>query len=295
MELRSHHQALLRNAVDYAAQGWPVFLLGRSKRPLANCPACPPGRDGHDREACECLTCHGFYAATVDPDRFRAMLTAHPRGLLAIRTGTASGLLVVDIDPAHGGTLDPTVMTPTYTVATGGYGWHLYYQHPGTRTLSRPMPGRDGIDLKADGGYVVAPPSVHPVTHQAYRRVGDRPVNEMAPPLLTVCQAEPAPTAAPTTLRPGTRATPTPGGRAISDPTALLAATLNTVTRAPKGRRRVTLYGAARGVARLVATGTITTTDAINALTDVGRQAQQTDRQIRDAIRGGFNAEGITA
>ena len=294
MELRSHHQALLRNAVDYAAWGWPVFLLGRSKRPIANCPACPKGATGHDPQTCECLTCHGFYAATLNVERFEAMLAAHPSGLLAIRTGQASGLLVIDIDPAHGGRLDPTLMTPTYAVATGGGGWHLYYTHPGIPVLSRPMPDRDGVDVKADGGYVVAPPSVHPITRQPYRPVGDRPVNEMPRRLLDVCQTVTAPTpallpAVPPVIGPSSAV----GGRGISNPAALLAANLDAVTRAPEGRRRVTLHGAARGVARIVVTGAISAEQARAELTAVGRRAEQTDRDIDAAITGAFRAEGV--
>ncbi|MBT8225440.1 MAG: bifunctional DNA primase/polymerase [Dactylosporangium sp.] len=297
MALRAHHQALLRNATDYARRGWPVFVLGRSKRPVANCPNCPTTRDGsgHDPETCPCLTCHGFYAATLDPARVTAMVERIPRGLLAIRTGLASGLLVVDIDPAHGGTLDRTLMNPTRTVASGGGGWHLYYQHPGPPVLSRRMPDRIGVDVKADGGYVVAPPSIHPDTRCPYRPVGDRPVNEMAPALLDVVTQSPVVTSGPPmAVSPRTRSTAVFGRGAISNPTALLNACLNSVTRAPKGQRRTTLYGAARGVARIVATGAITTTHAIDELTRVGTQAQQTDKQIRDAITGAFTAEGVS-
>ncbi|MBX6391391.1 MAG: bifunctional DNA primase/polymerase [Frankia sp.] len=158
----------LRAALGYTAAGWAVFALGRSKRPVANCPRCRAAGPDHDRDACPCLTCHGFYAATGDPDRIAAMLAAVPDGLLAIRTGAPSGLVVVDIDPAHGGRLDRALMTPTATVATGGGGWHLYYRHPGEPLLSRPLPDHPGVDIKADGGYVVAPPSTHPTTHRAY-------------------------------------------------------------------------------------------------------------------------------
>ncbi|MGC9670854.1 bifunctional DNA primase/polymerase [Planosporangium sp. 12N6] len=282
----------LAAALGYAVAGLAVFLLGRTKRPVANCDTCrtaPPG--DHDREACECLTCHGFYAATCDPDRITAIVAAVPGGLLAIRTGTVSGLLVVDIDPGHGGQLDRALMPPTATVATGGYGWHLYYRHPGVPVLSRPLPGHPGVDIKADGGYVVAPPSVHPATRRPYRWAGGRPMGEMPPPLLSACLATPeAPPAPPAP-------TPTPLRRAggISSPAALLQAHLDAVARAEVGKRRTTLYGAARGVARMVAAGAITRTDAVAALTAAGREADQTDRDIAAAIAGGFTAEGVPA
>ena len=64
---------------------------------------------------------------------------------------------------------------------------------------------------------------------------------------------------------------------------------------APEGRRRVTLYGAARGIARMVAAGAVTEADAIAALTAAGLAAQQTGRDIRAAIDGAFRDERAAA
>jgi hypothetical protein len=277
-------------ACGYIRRGWPVFMLGRSKRPVANCAHCrEAAATGHDPAACGCLTCHGFYAATTEPARLAAMLAAVPAGLLAIRTGTASGLLVVDIDPRNGGQLDPALMTPTAAVATGGGGWHLYYRHPGTPTVTT-LPGRAGVDIKGDGGYVAAPPSIHPGTGRPYRWAGRRAIAEMPPALAR--SLAPPPTAVPPA--PSGPLTPREAG-GISSPAALLAAHLAAVERAPEGRRRVTLYGAARGVWRMVAAGAITEPDARAALTATGRAAGQTDRDIRAAITGGFRDEGAAA
>jgi len=279
---------LLAAGLAYIGRGWPVFVLGRSKRPVANCAACRDPEPNHDRAQCGCLTCHGFYAATSSPARLAAMLAAVPRGLLAIRTGTAAGLAVVDIDPRNGGQLDPALMPPTAAVATGGGGWHLYYRHPGGPLLSV-LPGRAGVDIKADGGYVVAPPSVHPGTGQAYRWAGERDVAEMPPALAAALTPPPAAPA------PLSRPLPAAGAGGISSPPALLAALLRAVETAPEGRRRVTLYGAARGIARMVAAGAITEHDAIAALTAAGLAAQQTGRDIRAAIEGAFRDEGAAA
>jgi hypothetical protein len=281
--------SLLPAALALAGEGLPVFLLGRTKRPVANCADCPTDDEGHDRQACECLTCHGFYAATTNPARIAAMLGAVPRGMLAIRTGAISGLAVVDIDPRNGGRVLPELMPATRCVRTGSGGWHLYYAHPGGQ-LAAKLHGHPGIDVKADGGYVVAPPSTHPATREPYRWVGDRAVTEMPPRLLAACRPV-APAATVTT-----RATPTAlaAGRGISSPAALLAAHLDAIARAPEGRRRTTLYGAARGVARMVAAGALSHADAHTALLAAGRAAGQTDRDIRAAITGGFHAESVT-
>jgi hypothetical protein len=74
-----------------------------------------------------------------------------------------------------------------------------------------------------------------------------------------------------------------------------LAAHLDAVASAEAGRRRVTLYGAARGVARMVDAGAITRDAAWSVLTEAGRQADQTERDIRAAILGGFRDEGVVA
>jgi hypothetical protein len=68
---------------------------------------------------------------------------------------------------------------------------------------------------------------------------------------------------------------------------------LDRVVTAPQGRRRTTLYGAARGAARMVAAAAISRADAVAALTAAGRRAEQTDRDIHAAIVGGFTAEGV--
>ena len=266
-----------------------MFVLGRSKRPVANCKACRAIGKGHDPGECGCLTCHGFHAATTSPPRFAAMLARVPGGLLAIRTGTAAGLAVVDIDPRNGGQVDRRLMAPTAAVATGGGGWHLYYRHPGGPLLAA-LPDRPGVDVKADGGYVVAPPSVHPGTGQPYRWAGGRDVAEMPPALRTALTPS---VADPPAALSGPPATRRAGG--ISSPDALLAAHLRAVEEAPEGRRRVTLYGAARGIARMVAAGAITEHDARAALTAAGLAAQQTGRDIRAAIDGAFHDEGAAA
>ncbi|WP_250000300.1 bifunctional DNA primase/polymerase [Actinoplanes sp. M2I2] len=273
-----------------AEQDIPVFLLGRTKRPVANCSACPANDDSHDRAGCGHLTCHGFYAATTDPERIRGMHDAVPDGLLAIRTGTICDLAVIDIDPRNGGRLIPELMPPTRCVLTGSDGWHLYYRHPGG-LLAKDLKHRGfpGIDVKADGGYVVAPPSIHPGTRRPYRWAQDRPVIEMSPPLIAACRPAEAPPAA---TRP-TAPTPTTHGGLISNPAALLASHIRAVERAPTGRRRVTLYGAARGVARMVAAGAITAADAYAALYAAGQRAEQSHYNITTAITGGFRAESV--
>lgn len=159
----------------YMARGWKTFVLGWEKRPIANCEACRPENAGygHDAEACECLTCHGFYAGTLDRERLWAMLHQEPDGMLAVRTGRASGLLVLDAESAEksgdgqeagvdvldnfelwSGGLE---LPATLRQRTGSGGLHLLYELPDEMAVSsrRILPN---VDLKADGGYIAVPP-----------------------------------------------------------------------------------------------------------------------------------------
>ena len=85
---------------------WLAGVRARSlQAPRGQLRTLPPAADTatHDPATCGHLTCHGFYAATTDPARVAAIVAAVPRGQLAVRTGAVSGLVVVDVDPAHGG------------------------------------------------------------------------------------------------------------------------------------------------------------------------------------------------
>lgn len=68
----------------------------------------------------------------------------------------------------------------------GGGGRHLYFRHPGGDFVNRAgiRPGiRPGIDLRGDGGYVVAPPSIHPSGRPYLWRAGRGPGDVDPPPL----------------------------------------------------------------------------------------------------------------
>jgi hypothetical protein len=91
-----------------------------------------------------------------------------PDANLGIVTGAVSGLVVLDVDPKHGG--DDSLaalerahgrLPETCEALTGGGGRHLYFAHPGGVVHNRAALA-PGIDLRGDGGYVVAPPSLHP-------------------------------------------------------------------------------------------------------------------------------------
>jgi Bifunctional DNA primase/polymerase, N-terminal len=87
---------------------------------------------------------------------------------VGIVTGEISNLVVLDFDPQHDGNasierLERQIapLPVTVEVTTGGGGRHLYFAHPGGLVRNRAGLAQ-GVDVRGDGGYIVAPPSVHP-------------------------------------------------------------------------------------------------------------------------------------
>ena len=104
-----------------------------------------------------------------------------PEANVGIVTGSVSGIVVIDIDPKHGG--DDSLaswekehgpLPRTVEVITGGGGRHLYFKHPGGVVHNR-VGMVAGIDLRGDGGCAVAPPSIHPNGKLYTWRAGHEP------------------------------------------------------------------------------------------------------------------------
>jgi hypothetical protein len=279
----------LHAGLGYIARGWHVFVLSPSKTPVANCEPCKAGHTTPAQmEACACLCCHGFHAATPDPDRLAAMLRQHPRGLLAVRTGSASGIVVIDVDPPGIETMrmlvSDGVLPRTLAAVTGRGGYHLLYAHPGGKIMSGAGKGGPGVDIKADGGYIVTPPSVHPATRRPYQWLGS-PGGDLTP----------LPTFWAGRLRESTR--PPRQAQAVSIPArghgayarAALRGELEDVLAAGEGTRNVTLHLAAFNLGQLVAAGMLPAdrTEAVlcQAAERIGLPAAEAHRTVASGFR----------
>lgn len=162
--------SLIEEALELSALDFQVFNLMPNGIPWRNCDDCQredsPCRDAAGKEECDCLLCHGFYSATKGYTRLTEMWQLHPEGLIGTRTGQHSGFVVLDFD-RHGGAdglavlkqLRADGLLPTTVSAwTGGGGAHLYYRLPPGLRLRNISPW-EAVDLKAEGAYVVTPPS----------------------------------------------------------------------------------------------------------------------------------------
>jgi len=113
------------------------------------------------------VTDHGFQDASTDPDTILRWWHNGADFNIAIATGAVSGVFVVDLDSVEAEAalrkfeIEFGALPPTVEVITAR-GRHIYFQMP--KIDLRNSVGRiaPGIDVKATGGYIMAPPSVHP-------------------------------------------------------------------------------------------------------------------------------------
>jgi hypothetical protein len=154
---------LLEAALEYGRRGFAVFpghSLARSGSCTCGRPNCAsPGKHPRIKE--------WQLKASTDPLVISEWWRRWPDANVCIATGAISGVIVIDVDPRHGGNeslaaleRDCGPLPATVTSKTGGGGSHLFFQHPGHDVPNRTnvLPG---IDVRGDGGFVVAPPSAH--------------------------------------------------------------------------------------------------------------------------------------
>jgi P4 family phage/plasmid primase-like protien len=112
------------------------------------------------------LSRHGVKDATNNFASFMRLIPADTNFNIGVATGSASGVVVIDIDPRNGGDRELARLVkqlgplpPTLTCDTGGGGQHYYFKLPAGGLKKKVM--APGVDLLAEGCYAVAPPSRH--------------------------------------------------------------------------------------------------------------------------------------
>ena len=139
-------------ALYYASKGLAVFpLTPRDKKPAIQT---------------------GFKAATTNMDQVKEWWAQNPNYNIGIATGQVSGGLIVidlDVDEEKGKNGYETLkewqreheeLPDSWTSITGRGGYHFFYKS--TEPEKSRVELYDAVDIRADGGYIVAPPSIHP-------------------------------------------------------------------------------------------------------------------------------------
>ncbi len=153
-------RTMLDFALLYANEGLHILPL-QSLHPSGGC-SC--GFASCRSVAKHPRTFNGVKDASNVPSHIREWWHLYPDANIGIATG--KGLLVIDIDPKNGGSLEAlnalVSLPATATVRTGGGGLHLYFAYdPWNRIRNSASKLAPGIDIRGENGYVVAPPSIH--------------------------------------------------------------------------------------------------------------------------------------
>ena len=141
-------------ALGYVAVAWKIFPLA----PRGKLPAIPKDQGGH-----------GVLDATCDETTIRQWWSRWPGANIGLACGL-SGLVVIDVYADHGGWETWRALRAAHGITgdtlksiTGGGGAHFLYLAPAGLDV-RNSAGKlgPGVDVRANGGYIVAPPSIHP-------------------------------------------------------------------------------------------------------------------------------------
>ena len=123
------------------------------------------------------LTPDGFKSATWHPAQIAEWWTKNPDAQIGLPTGEVNHLFVVDVDGPEGErAADKLNLPATFTVSTRPGRFQFWYRQPdGARSKCTAGVLGPQLDTRGDGGYVIAPPSIHHETGKPYRVVKDIP------------------------------------------------------------------------------------------------------------------------
>lgn len=257
---------LAHAALDYAARGIGVFpLVPKAKTPMV---------------------ASGFKEASHDHGQVAAWWRRWPQANVGIATGASGGFWVLDVDGeaaeadlaaliAVHGPLPATVEQAT------GNGRHLCFTwDPGQQIRNSQSRIGRGIDVRGEGGYIVAPPSIHPgdpkkgvPPGRIYAWSPGRSPGEMAfarAPAWLIGLAMPAPEAPAAPASATSSRREVEHGRASRFGEATLSTVCRLIATSPPGKQQGALWGYACQIGAYVAGREIEHAYARRALIDAG-------------------------
>ena len=152
---------MLNEALNLLQQGFSVVAARRDdKRPISNWTE--------------------FQKRLPTEDELKRWFLDDPNANLGFITGTVSGFFVIDFESSVDiETFKEYKKLPHTAIArTGSGGLHYYYRCPGNVIIptGARIFGRDSkweVDVRGEGGFVLAPPSIHPISKTAYKWLFD--------------------------------------------------------------------------------------------------------------------------
>jgi hypothetical protein len=235
----------------------------------------------------------GYKSATKDPEQVERWWAAYPRANVGIATGRVSSIVILDVDVRHGGQESLTALEKkhgklieTYRVRTGRdekkrRGKHHYFTYSDElvkllKKLTRsPADKPNGLDVLADGGYVVGPGSDH-VSGTRYE-VESSPLAAFEPHAFRPPKGEP------------TEEKPVPAA-ARSRAKRVLAKRCRVLAASEEGARNTNEYESGFEVGTHVGAGALDHRDALERLFAATREmaSPRPERESRETLERGL-------
>lgn len=230
-------------ALDYVQRlNWAVFPLH------GKLPAIPKREGGR-----------GCLDATKEAAGVRSFWRRYRGANIGIATGSKSGFWALDIDGDDGQQSLVSLVAlhgelpSTLRQITGSGGEHYLFSYDPCRPVRNRAAVLPGLDVRGDGGYIVAPPSIHPETKRRYQWLGDAVIAAAPEWLLALVIIERT-----HAHEQASVARPPIEGHWGPHPAysrAALERACDAVARAPIGQQETTLNGEAYSIGRLIASG----------------------------------------
>ena len=264
----SPQKLLMEQAEEYAAKGLYIFPLRIKGKQPANS--------------------HGYKEATISKEAIKAHWKAAPYNI-GLATGEVNNLVVVDVDDeeiwatflatqAEGLPKGPKVKT--------GKGHHLYFSYPTGRSIRNSQTPGMGFDIRANGGHVVAPPSIHPNGSVYEFTTTEEKLPELPNWLLELI-AEPKEVAK---TKLDFNASIPASNDSLPYGMQALDNECQVIVTAPQGTRNDQFNKSCFSIGQLVAGGVINHSFAFNSLTQAAQQSGLSTEEIGKTLASGLKA-----
>jgi Bifunctional DNA primase/polymerase, N-terminal len=233
------------------------------------------------------LTKNGLYDATTDAELIRSRRTAFPRANIGMPMGGPRRWVAIDVDGASGIATRRALerqhgaLPITLRAVTGSGGEHWILVAPDGVTVRNRARIAPGIDVRADGGYIIVAPSVHPDTGERYRWLV-----QVAPAAMPTWLVELVRDRTPERkLAPPVTFRRTPTSKSQRWAHAALTNLAREVAEAPSGARNNTLNRAAFRLGRMIAGGLLDAGEVRATLRAAGIACGLPEREVDKVLR----------
>ena len=134
---------ILQTALAYADHGFSVIPIRPDKKPF--------------------IKWESYQATKATPEEIKSWFTKWPNAMIGICTGEISGLLVVDCDNEDAYQKIQDLLPDSFVtcIAKTPRGYHIYLIYPKDQQISNAAGIMPGVDVRGQGGYIIAPGSVN--------------------------------------------------------------------------------------------------------------------------------------